>query len=256
MGEQTVTVSTLLNKATLLGATILLAVMMWAGPASAAENGLIYWSTTGSIAHVDPTASNPQPTWVTNEGDGFDISRDGQTLVYQESYFGWGSLGPLYTFPLGGDPYYDSTQVQITNKSTSSGELKYPRFSPDGNTIYFVGKHTLDPPEGVNDPTYDAYAIYSVPTSGGEATKISINVPNDDGTPTSIYSFALSHDGTKFALGAKGGIFSVPVSGGDATRVTNDSCQRANFPRFSADDQMIVYNAGIWSGTSVPRGRH
>src|SRR4051794_24356618 len=70
MGEQTVTVSTLLKKATLLGATILLAVMMWAGPASAAENGLIYWSTTGSIAHVDPTASNPQPTWVTNEGDG------------------------------------------------------------------------------------------------------------------------------------------------------------------------------------------
>lgn len=82
--------STIVKRAALLGVLTLLAVMMWAGPAGAVENGRIYYYGGGAgvgyvgIYSIDPTASNPQRTLIglhTTFGATFDISRDQTTLV-------------------------------------------------------------------------------------------------------------------------------------------------------------------------------
>src|SRR5215212_3479316 len=55
----------LLKKAALLGMFALLGAGMWAGPASAAENGRLYYKVNGGdIYSVDATAGNAQPNWV------------------------------------------------------------------------------------------------------------------------------------------------------------------------------------------------
>src|SRR4051794_1445696 len=140
MGEQTVTVSTLLKKATLLGILTLLTVMMWAGPASATENGLIYYISNGYIGSVDPTASNAgyNPVSQFNGVSDFDISRDGQTLVYNQCGMIAGCSAALSTVPLS-DAEYRGSEVWITNLSSSATEIRSPQFSPDGQTIYFAG---------------------------------------------------------------------------------------------------------------------
>ena len=227
---------TLLKKAALLGVFALLAVMMWAGPASAAENGSIYYLTNGYIYSVDPAANNGGGNPVTNFNGvwDFDISRDGQTLVYNQCGMIAGCGAALYTVPLSDAEYHGST-VWITNLSSSATEIESPQFSPDGETIYFAGKHVLE-------SDTDTYGIYSVPTNGGEATKI----PIDSDDTANLSTFDLSRDGSKFAIGAMGGIFTVPVSGGAPTRITNDSCKWAGHPDFSSDDQTIIYTSPVY----------
>src|SRR5829696_2368038 len=230
------------RRALLLLTTMALTWAIASGTAAAeTPNGLTYHGCNSFGAHVcsvDPTASNPQPTHVRDGGNLFDISRDRTTIVYQRSGFGNQDLGPFYTASLSGGPFSQYQVVQITNLSASLEDMTMPRFSPDGKTIYFRGKHVVDPPEGADPRLYDVHAIYSVPTEGGGATRIPIDWVNDDGTPRDISSFALSHDGSKFALGVGYGILTVPVGGGVPTRVNKDSCGGAQYPSFSPDDQM------------------
>jgi Tol biopolymer transport system component len=249
-------VTTVLKKAALLGMFVLLAAtMLWARPALAAENGPIYFisnGATGDIYSVDPTVANAEAKPVivdTSNAADFDVSRDGQALVYNPPCSLDGCVAgaaALYKVPLAdGDPYYAATPVEIANLSSSAKDITSPQFSPDGQTIYFAGKHVLDSDD-------DTYAIYSVPTDGGEATKIPIDEVNTD----QFHTFALSHDGSKFAMGGQGGVFTVAVGGGGPTKITSVPCQSESHPSFSPDDQTIVYDAKIWSAdncTGTPR---
>jgi len=236
--------------------TIALALAVASGPATAeTENGLIYFLRGNGIAFVDPQSTNPQPT-VISEGNTFDISHDRTTLVYSKGYFGSGRTGPLYTLPLPDKPYSggQGTEVNITNLwkcvDCESQKIEQPRFSPDGKTIYFRGVDVLDPSE-------DTAAIYSVPTEGGQATKISIDWFDSDGTRVPVASFGLSHDGSKFALGGGSrGLFTVPVRGGIPTRVTTELCGGAADPSFSPDDQMVVYSSFIRGGDNCTGTGH
>lgn len=237
------------RRALLLLTMMALTVAVASGTATAeTQNGPIYYGCNG-VCSIDPPVST-QPSVVTTEGNLFDVARDRETLVYQRSGFSNNDLGPFYTVPLSGAPYYyeGGTEVQISNLSASLEDMTMPRFSPDGKTIYFRGKHVVDPPDGADPRLYEVHAIYSVPTEGGEATRIPIDWVNEDGTPRHIGSFELSHDGSKFAINGPFGIFTVPVSGGVPTRVNRDSCGGAQYPSFSPDDQVIVYTSNIWSG--------
>jgi hypothetical protein len=242
------------RQALLLLTSMTLVLIIASGTAMAeTKNGLIYHgcnSFSASICSTDPTATNPQPTTVlANYGDLFDISRDRTTLVYQNSGFSNQDLGPFFTAPLSDAPMdWQGKVVEITNLSDSLVDMTMPTFSPDGKTIYFRGNHVIDPPEGADPRLYDVYAIYSVPTEGGEATRIPIDWSNSDGTPRNIGTFALSHDGSTLALGVGSGILTVPISGGVPTKVADRSCGGAHYPSFSPDDQMIVYTDYISSG--------
>jgi hypothetical protein len=211
---------------------------------AATENGPIYFGANG-IYSIDSTVST-QTTLVTNDGNMFDISQDRTTIVYLRSGFS-SSLdpGPMYTAPLSNPS--SKSRVFITNESASSKGMTMPRFSPDGKTIYFLGEHVVDPPEGADTRLYDVRTIYSVPTGGGEATVIPIY--NSDGTPRLIGTFGLSHDGSKFAISGAG-VSTVPVSGGVPTMVNRDPCGGAQYPSFSPDDQMIVYARYVWKDYS------
>jgi hypothetical protein len=227
-------------------------------------NGLIYFNVGSAIAFVDPQVTNPPVTYM-NEGDTFDISRDRTTEVYSKGYFGSGRTGPLYTLPLTNKPcngdtmYCVGTEVRITNLwncslDCESRRMDQPSFSPDGKTIYFRGADVLGPSE-------DTPGIYSVPTKGGQATRIPIDWFDAASSPIPVQSFALSHDGSKFALGGNYSgepreLFTVPVSGGVPTRVTTGSCGHTKDPSFSPDDQTIIYTNYIYSGDNCSGTLH
>jgi hypothetical protein len=233
-----------MRKRALLLTTVALAVAIVSGTALAEEkeNGLIYYGT-GGLYSIDPAVSNPQYTVIFRDSsiNSFDLSPDRQTAVYVKGYGCCGPIYPFYIRSLSSDPYFDdSTEIQIKNKRDGTIQMRDPRFSRDGQTIYFTGKQVLA------SDTDDNYHLYSVPTEGGEATKIPIN---QDANNSLIFAyFALSHDGTKFAIGGSGGIYTAPVGGGDATKITNDGCKGTYYPNFSPDDQTIIYNAAIYSG--------
>jgi WD40-like Beta Propeller Repeat len=92
---------------------------------------------------------------------------------------------------------------------TYDQQMTMPRFSPDGETIYFIGQYILGPDDKIR-------GLYSVPTGGGEATRIPI--VNGDESPRVIGTYALSHDGSTFAISGAG-VSRVPVSGGLPRRV-------------------------------------
>jgi Bacterial Ig-like domain/WD40-like Beta Propeller Repeat len=248
------------RRALILLTTMVLVLAVASGAATAKTgNGFIYFSRGSSIAFVDPQITTPQPTYI-GEGTTFDISRDRTTLVYSRTYFG-GWTGPLYTLPLTNKScsYCQGTEVRITNLYNCDLDCDFPRidqpeFSPDGKTIYFKGMDVLSPSE-------DTPGIYSVPTRGGQATRIPIDWFDGAGSPIPIQSFALSHDGSKFALGGPfaggpSGLFTVPISGGVPTRVTTGSCGGTQYPSFSPDDQMIVYTDYISSGDNCSGTLH
>jgi Tol biopolymer transport system component len=188
------------------------------------------------------------------------------TLVYEQGYEPSGVLWttirdtPYGDFMGGSQNVVGITNLwdcdpdaEESNLNCSGQEMTMPRFSPDGRTIYFIGQRILAPDDSTR-------GIYSVPTEGGEATRIPIE--NSDGTPASIGTFALSHDGSTFAFSHKPadenvGIFTAPIGGGVPNRVTDQGCRfGAHSPSFSPDDRMIVFTSGIYSGDNCTGTAH
>lgn len=220
---------------------------------AAPENGSIYFHSSDNLYSVDPTMSSRQivrKSYYDLSINTFDMSRDGRTIVYdQDCLCPRDFSGPLYTIRRDShaDAFFDTARakVDITNlwdcssvPPTPDFDCTYdqvktmPRFSPDGETIYFVGQYILGPEEKTS-------GLYSVPTGGGEATRIPIL--NPDGSSRLIGTFALSHDGTKFAINGGPGVYTVPVSGGPSRLVNRDPCGITRYPSFSPDDKTIVY---------------
>jgi Bacterial Ig-like domain/WD40-like Beta Propeller Repeat len=265
------------RRAFLLLTMMALVLVLASGMAMAeSQNGPIYYTSNLNILNsVDPASPDPQPTPISGYGqafDTFDVSPDRKTLVYERGCANMcvsDPLGPLFTiqrlspdhdFSLWAPTVVDITNLWACDRSStdpdlncSSQQMTMPRFSPDGKTIYFIGQRIL----ASDDSTR---GIYSVPTEGGEATRIPIE--NSDGTPQRIGTFALSHDGSTFAFSHKPadgnvGIFSVPVGGGVPTRVTDQGCRPlAASPSFSPDDRMIVFVSAIYSGDNCTGTAH
>jgi tricorn protease len=101
--------------------------------------------------------------------------------------------------------------------------MRYPAISPDGRTILFEFKGD----------------IYSVPSSGGTATPLTLS-------DTYEFSPVWSHDGQSIAFASDRygnfDVFVMPATGGEAKRLTFHST--AEIPSsFSADDQSVLFSA-------------
>jgi tricorn protease len=101
--------------------------------------------------------------------------------------------------------------------------LRYPAISPDGQTILFEFKGD----------------IYSVPSSGGVATPLTI-------TESYEYAPVWSHDGKSIAFASDRygnfDVFVMPATGGEAKRLTFHST--AEIPSsFTADDKAVLFSA-------------
>ena len=101
--------------------------------------------------------------------------------------------------------------------------LRYPAISPDGQTILFEFKGD----------------IYSIPSTGGTATPLTIS---------ESYEFApvWSHDGKSIAFASDRygnfDVFVMPSSGGEAKRLTFHSTREIP-SSFSADDKAVLFSA-------------
>ena len=101
--------------------------------------------------------------------------------------------------------------------------MRYPAISPDGQTIAFTYKGD----------------IYTVPTSGGEADRLTFHTAHD-------YSAVWSKDGTKLAFASNRygnfDIYVMDAKGGAATRLTFHSNDEQPYT-FSADNSAIYFKA-------------
>ncbi len=114
--------------------------------------------------------------------------------------------------------------LAITSWSGSANPLwlRYPAISPDGKTIVFNYKGN----------------IYTVPSSGGTATPLTLSEHYE-------YAAVWSHDGEKIAFASDRygnfDIYVMPASGGEGKRITYHS--NAEKPSdFSRDNQNIIFS--------------
>ena len=115
--------------------------------------------------------------------------------------------------------------------------LRYPAISPDGQTILFSYKGD----------------IYSVPSSGGTATALTMS-------ETYEYAPVWSHDGKSIAFASDRygnfDVFVMPATGGDAKRLTFHSSREIP-SSFTADDKAILFSAArqdVVTNTQFPIG--
>lgn len=100
--------------------------------------------------------------------------------------------------------------------------LRYPAISPDGKTIVFTFKGDL----------------YTVPSSGGTATMLTLHEAHD-------FMPVWSRDGKRIAFASDRygnfDVFTIPATGGQATRLTYHST--AEYPyAFSTDDKQVIFS--------------
>lgn len=100
--------------------------------------------------------------------------------------------------------------------------LRYPAISPDGKTIVFTFKGDL----------------YTVPSSGGTATMLTLHEAHD-------FMPVWSRDGKTIAFASDRygnfDVFTIPATGGQATRLTYHSA--AEYPyAFSTDDKQVIFS--------------
>ena len=180
--------------------------------------------------------SGGTPTKVTNDSglNVYDpsISSDGQKIVYVGQELQGVYNDEIYTIPSKGGTPTKVTDREVHDSGFTMSEHS-PSFSPDGQTIAYVGW-------GLNSNSSE---IYTIPSSGGTPS------PRGVYPITGGYSPSFSPDGQKIAFAGSDGhdyeIYTMPSSGGTPTNVTNNTTSEVQ-PAFSPDGQKIAF-AG-WDG--------
>ncbi|MFC1636199.1 tetratricopeptide repeat protein [Planctomycetota bacterium] len=195
------------------------------------------WSPDGKYiaTHHEPGGSNgSKEIWV------FPLSPDASSVGEPEKIAlphnswnmlaGWtpeGQLGVFlapeahwagYTVPASG-----GKAVQIIPEST----LFYPRWSPDGERIYFRGED-------------DENALVSyVPAAGGNVGKVPLQMEQFNSTvPGGGHN--ISPDGKRIVMSASHDIWVITLDGGLPTRLTNDDSHET-YPCWSPDGEWVAF---------------
>lgn len=133
----------------------------------------------------------------------------------------------IWTLPRGGQA------KQLTN--FNDGRVLWANLSYDGREIVFERN----------------FKIWKMATDGGRAAEVPITLRGAAMTPiidrvtasTQIREFALSPDGKKVAMIARGEVFATSAKdGGDAARITN-SAAAESFVSWSSDSRKVVYSS-------------
>jgi Tol biopolymer transport system component len=131
----------------------------------------------------------------------------------------------VYTVPAGG-----GRALQVTPGVAWPND---PRWSPDGERIYFAGR----------DEGRDRNATYYVPADGGDP--VMLPLPEQWQTTGSV---DLSPDGRTIVMSVSPGnlvdegfdLWTIPLEGGRPTRVTNDGSPK-DYPSWSPDGRWVAY---------------
>jgi Tol biopolymer transport system component len=210
------------------------------------------WSPDGRFiaAHHEPGGNNQsQEVWVyplspdaSSAGEPTKISLPGSALNFN-SLAGWtpdGELGvflsaemheALYTVPASG-----GKAVQVTPE----GGYVYPRWSPDGERIYFLG--------GGVERGY-------VPSAGGDPVGIPTQLEEGRFWRIPGGGNNVSPDGKKIVYAGGGGIWTIPIDGGRSTRLTTQGEFLRWHPCWSPDGEWIAFASeekGFYTISIIP----
>ena len=194
------------------------------------------WSPDGKYiaAHHEPGGGNDsKEIWV------FPLSSDASSAGEPEKIAlphdswnmlaGWtpeGQLGvflapeahyAIYTVPASGGK---AVQITLTG-------FYYPRWSPDGERIYFRGDH-------------DENALVSyVPAAGGNVGKVPLQMEQFNSTvPGGGHN--ISPDGKRIVMSASHDIWTITLDSGLPTRLTNDDSHEV-YPCWSPDGEWVAF---------------
>jgi Tol biopolymer transport system component len=139
----------------------------------------------------------------------------------------------IYTVPASG-----GRAVQIT---LTSGWPNYPRWSPDGERIYFRGwTGALDKEEYKVTDKYVVTIPY-VPSEGGDPGKVSVQSERRLVSRVPNGGHNVSPDGKRIVISTSNGIWTIPLDGGLLTRLTSGESFEGLYPCWSPNGRTIAF---------------
>jgi Tol biopolymer transport system component len=137
-------------------------------------------------------------------------------------------------------------EIQLTNILTFES---HPRWSPDGSQIAFISRR-----DGESD-------LWTIPSEGGEAKKVTVNVPNPNATPRYISRPSWLPDGKSLAFGGifgeDRGIWTVPAKGGIPEKMISDFGPLIENCDVSPDGAFITFDyIGVKEGNPIKNSRN
>jgi Tol biopolymer transport system component len=138
----------------------------------------------------------------------------------------------IYTVPASG-----GKAVQITR----TGWPNYPRWSPDGERIYFRGwTGALDKEEYKVTDKYVVTIPY-VPSEGGDPGKVSVQSERRLVSRVPNGGHNVSPDGKRIVISTSNGIWTIPLDGGLPTRLTSGESFEGLYPCWSPNGRTIAF---------------
>ena len=219
-------------------------------------SGLFDGSLTGDFVYSLPVPADPNTDTVaitaiiTDDFSTFDsngpavVSPDGTTVLYTNDRETSGEY-TIRSTPVGGGALPSNglfTGAVSNNVAGGSGNFN-PKYSADGNTIFFINNETG---HGGSVPTFttDSFGapdwdqIYSVPATGG-TTVTPITLPADGDIDINLWDIAASGniiyapDQEVAVATDRGGqrpkIFSIPSTGGSSTEIVMPAASHVGF---------------------------
>lgn len=185
--------------------------------------------TDGRYTRISPRGARQHwPMW----------SRDGQTLFYVSDRNG---AENIWARPVTADP--QGTRRDRTVTTFTDGRVLWPSLSADGSTIAFER----------------GFSIWTLETATGRARAVPITRRGAATQPVPVRlrqsadfdEFALSPDGRKVAIVARGEVFAASArDGGEATRATTSAGIEAS-PVWAPDSRRLIYTASKGDGTQL-----
>lgn len=222
------------------------------------------WSSDGKYiaAHHEPLGGNPSDEiWVYPlSPDVYSAGEPTKIVLPRETYrilTGWspgGELGifiesethrAIYTVAASG-----GRAVQVTPEGKDGPY--YPRWSPDGERIYFRWTFVESDSGRIRDVLSGHEATAYVPAKGGDPLGIP---PMESGQELGMVipggGFQISPDGKKIVLCAyqkkRYGVWTIPRDGGLPVQLTNDGSYCEGWPCWSPDGRSIAFSKLHWN---------
>jgi len=213
------------------------------------------WSFDGKWIAFFSSRSGDSEIWVTRispdgnpEGEPLQIFR-GFSLM--GSFFNWtrdGKIGISLSTGVSNifiKELQTGKETQVTNILTDEG---HPRWSPDGGRIAFISSR-----EGKSN-------LWTIPSEGGEANKVTANVPNPNAILRYITRPSWLPDGKWLAFGGffgeDRGIWTVPAKGGLPEKMKFDFDPRIGCCDVSPDGATIAFDyTGAKEGNPIKGSR-